>query len=492
MTKEELIARLQKPEWNDLECKKSQHGVSEDAYRTVVAFANSSGGTLVFGVKDTLGKLEIVGVTDPDKVQNDFLSVIRAGEKINRIINIKEERFEHEGKTLLAFHIPEALRSEKPVYLKGNIRLSYIRRGAGDEQCTQTEIERFLRDAAAERFDSVIVEYDVSKCFDPQTLAWYRDRYESRPNNRSYAGVPDAEFLFQLGLIRETSDGRKPTNAAILLFGSEGYLRGIMPRPIADCQRFGFNFGENPPGLRWLDRVVMESNIVQAWLAFLSWYMKFATIPFRLDPLTMERDDTPPDFVAFRESFVNVLCHQDYQDHTRKPEIRHFADRTIFWNPGESFATGDFLSPGPKEVRNPNIAIAFRRIGFSENAGWGLNDVINNWVKLGHAKPILVNNKVDKCFEITLLATEAQVEAQVKAQVEAQVKIAILKVCSEAPRSSAEIATALGHKQLSGNLRKALPMLRDSGLLEYTLPNKPNSRLQKYRITEKGRLNIRN
>ena len=76
---------------------------------------------------------------------------------------------------------------------------------------------------------------------------------------------------------------------------------------------------------------------------------------------------------------------------------------------------------------------------------------------------------------------------EVEAQVEAQVKIHIIAACAAVPLSSAEIAVALGHKQLSGNLRKALPRLRADGLLEYTIPEKPNSRLQKYRLTDKGR-----
>jgi len=62
----------------------------------------------------------------------------------------------------------------------------------------------------------------------------------------------------------------------------------------------------------------------------------------------------------------------------------------------------------------------------------------------------------------------------------------ILKACALNPVSSSEIASALGHKQLSGNLRKVIPHLREIGLLEYTIPGKPNSRLQKYRLTQKG------
>lgn len=77
--------------------------------------------------------------------------------------------------------------------------------------------------------------------------------------------------------------------------------------------------------------------------------------------------------------------------------------------------------------------------------------------------------------------------AQVEAQVEAQVDLSILKACAEEPMASAEIAAALGHRQLSGNIRKALPRLRAAGLIEYTIPDKPNSRFQRHRLTANGR-----
>ncbi|HLA80351.1 MAG TPA: ATP-binding protein, partial [Thermoleophilia bacterium] len=136
MTKDELIARLGKYEWNDLECKKAQRGVPDDAYESVSAFANTAGGYLVFGIKDTRGSLEIVGVIEVDKVQNDFLSCLRTGDKLNRVIAAQEDAVEHDDKALLVFYIPESRRGEKPVYLNGDIRKSFIRRGGGDEHCT--------------------------------------------------------------------------------------------------------------------------------------------------------------------------------------------------------------------------------------------------------------------------------------------------------------------------------------------------------------------
>ena len=76
--------------------------------------------------------------------------------------------------------------------------------------------------------------------------------------------------------------------------------------------------------------------------------------------------------------------------------------------------------------------------------------------------------------------------SQVEAQVEAQVDKDILIACSKQPLSSSEIATALGHKKLSGNLRKAIPRMKQAGLLKFTIPGKPKSKLQKYTLTDYG------
>lgn len=416
MTEQEILDILSQHEWKDVEFKEAKTAVPKNAYESVSAFANTEGGHLVFGVKKDGSDFEIVGVIDVDKVQNDFLTTLRQKEKISSIIQVNEGLQSVAGKDLLIFYIPEANRSDKPVYLNGDIKRSFLRKGACDVKCSDEELKRLLNDASKERYDGSTLDYDVSNCFSSKDITWYRRQYEEKAGNRSYADLSDEDFLFQFGLVKETPKGRKPTVASILLLGQDGYLRGLLPRPVIDCQRYLYNAGSTSEG-RWHDRTVCDFNLVQTWTAIMEWYYRFAEIPFEVDPKTMQRKDQPVDYVAFREAIVNMLIHQDYSDHTRKPVIQHYSDLTRFWNPGDAFASViDLLEPGEKETRNPLIVTAFRRIGFSENAGWGLRDVFSSWRELGHVPPELKNDKSKKAFELLLREEILLSEDQIKFQ----------------------------------------------------------------------------
>jgi ATP-dependent DNA helicase RecG len=87
-------------------------------------------------------------------------------------------------------------------------------------------------------------------------------------------------------------------------------------------------------------------------------------------------------------------------------------------------------------------------------------------------------------------AREAQVEAQLKAQSGAQSQAQserILFILSRSEASASELLSELGLKSKTGYLKRDIKRLMDENLIEYTIPDKPISRLQKYRLTEKGR-----
>ena len=413
MEKAELIERLKGYEWNDIEFKEARRAVPKSAYETVSAFANTEGGHLVFGVKQNGEEFEVVGVLAVDKVLSEFVTTLRQSNKFSVVLDVKEKLHRHEDADLLVFYVPEASRAEKPVYLDGNINRSFVRRGSSDIRCSVSERDRFLVDAMPERFDGRVIECDPGTTFDDDSVRWYRETYERRPGNRSYAELSDLDFLDEMGLLAERDGRRMPTRAAVLMFGCNAAFRQLLPRPVVDCQRFTLSRDESDTGARWIDRTVLDENLIRTWRALVDWYGRFAERPFRIDPATLQRDDTPPDYLAYRESLVNLLMHQDYSDQGRKAEIRHYADQTVFWNPGDAFAAAaDLLEPGEKEVRNSHIVTAFRRIGLSENAGWGLRDVFRNWQQLGNVPPCITNNKGRKCFELVLLKEELLSERQ--------------------------------------------------------------------------------
>ena len=49
--------------------------------------------------------------------------------------------------------------------------------------------------------------------------------------------------------------------------------------------------------------------------------------------------------------------------------------------------------------------------------------------------------------------------------------------------SKSEIARKLGHRSVSGGLNRVIRRLRRSGQIEYTIPEKPTSSRQEYRLS---------
>ena len=63
----------------------------------------------------------------------------------------------------------------------------------------------------------------------------------------------------------------------------------------------------------------------------------------------------------------------------------------------------------------------------------------------------------------------------------------MLEVCAKRSVASSELRTAAGYTSRSSTFRQRLDRLLQSELLELTVPDRPRSRSQRYRLTAKGR-----
>ena len=77
MTKEELIEKLGDVEWDDFEVKEAANELPKSVWESISAFANTSGGWIVLGVRQNGSKFEIIGVEKGEKIESDLLNVVR-------------------------------------------------------------------------------------------------------------------------------------------------------------------------------------------------------------------------------------------------------------------------------------------------------------------------------------------------------------------------------------------------------------------------------
>ncbi|MBS3088212.1 putative DNA binding domain-containing protein [Candidatus Pacearchaeota archaeon] len=380
MNKQELIEKLEDIEWEDFEVKEAKSEVPKNSWETVSAFSNTAGGWIVFGVKKMGKEYEILGVKTPEKVEQEFIGVLRNGEKFNKKIEVQSKKYKFKDKTVLAFYIPQKHKREKPVYFN-NQKNTFIRTGSGDQRATQEEIDCFFRNASFEEKDQELTTFKLED-LDSDTIKQYRNFFiQVNPAHR-YNTLTDKEFLEKLGIIQEN----KITFAGLLLFGTEDSIIGAIPNyRIEYLEIAGISYEEAPT--RYNYRLSSEKNLFLTFLDMYERLIKQIEIPFSVKQGV--RDDDPPHVQALREALVNLIINTDYFSKTNS-RIRVFSNRFEFFNPGalpkkiELILKEDFSLP-----RNPIIAKAFRFLRFSENIGSGFHKMINGWGKQYNLKPII-------------------------------------------------------------------------------------------------------
>ena len=340
MTKQELIQRLDDLEWEDFEVKEAKANVPKNSWETVSAFSNTSGGWLVFGIKQAGKDFHIQGLTNPEKIEQDFLNGLR-GDKFNVHISTQQAKYDIDDKVVLAFHIPAS--NKKPVYYNAQSN-TFIRRGSSDHKATKEEVDTMYRDQTFGAKTSGTIPDTSIKDLKAKSLNQYRD-YMSRFNpDVSYNQLGEDDFLTKLRII----EGGLCTYSGLLMFGNRSTIEKHFPDFWVDLLEI--------PGTSYSDAKTRYTFRLDEFDNLWEYYFEcFARLKQKVDVkfiITEEGfgKELSPGIIAIREALVNMLMHADYFSPTHSrirflPTILSFTMRVDCQNHMKSLKEKMFLCP---------------------------------------------------------------------------------------------------------------------------------------------------
>ena len=191
--------------------------------------------------------------------------------------------------------------------------------------------------------------------------------------------------------------------------------------------------------------------------------------------------------LALRELLMNACMHRDYQSNM-PIRLYQYDDRIEILNAGGLYGEARPENfPTVNDYRNPIIAEAMRGLKYVNMFNRGIERVKTMFKENGNPEPTF---KVDKitAFEVLLrptlslnLVTDKEKVTKSVTKITEKVND-IIAFCS-VPRSMTEIMDHIGMKHRYNVKHRYIDPLVESGFFEMTIPDKPNSRSQKYKRT---------
>ncbi len=401
MDASEILKLLKYGESINLECKKAEPTLPNSVWETYSSFANTDGGTILFGVEEHIKETDFekrfsfVSINNPDQRIKDFWNTVNSEKvSVNLLVDANVGTCVVNNATIMWVHVPQANYRQRPVYLNGNpMKGSFKRNHEGDYHCTEEEVKAMLRDASDSGNDGGLLNGYTFDDIDMNSLRSYRIEFEHRNPDHVWNGVDDLVFLKNMGgyaVDRSTGKGWL-TAAGLLMFG-----QGIAVRERFDNIRMDYIDESNLiPGSRWSDRLtydgMWENNLYNFMRQVTPKLVSGLKRPFKLEG--MVRIDDTPIHHAIREAIVNMLIHSDYLI-TGVLKIIKTDTGFCFSNPGSlKLAIPAIYDGGHSVARNPRLQTMFRMIGYGDNIGSGFPTILSAWGGENWRKPDLRQNE---------------------------------------------------------------------------------------------------
>ncbi len=343
---------------------------AEKLAETLIAFANTDGGTILLGVEAS-GKVN--GGALPEDVESVLL--MAQGLCVPPIPTDWQQQETRRG-TIITVNIARGHELHRHKDGRVLIRVgeqNRTLRGAAEQQLAATK-------------DSVNYEEEPLAGtsitdVDERILAEYISKVEERVQQP--LDVSHSELLQNIGAMTRSGE---LTVTGMLLFGANPkyYLSqsgivfvrfmGTTPRGPGGLPGYSRREEFNGPAVRVIE---------DAWRTVWGEMRKEAVVR----GLTRHEKPEYPPF-AVREAIINAMCHRDYKIKGRRIEIRMFDDRLEVHSPGglPGYITIDNIVE-EHFSRNPRLVQGLFQWAYIEELGLGIDRMIEEMVQMGHRPP---------------------------------------------------------------------------------------------------------
>jgi ATP-dependent DNA helicase RecG len=445
----------------------------DDHLRWVCGFANADGGVLVIGRND---KGRVVGIPNAARLLEELPNKIRDLLGIVVDVNLHTEA-DREYLEVVTPAFPS------PISYRGHY---YQRSGSTLQELKGAALDRFLLGRYGRTWDGSPMP--GVKASDLSAAAFTRFRQLAARSGRLDAAAlaeSDTGLLDKLKL----TEGAYLKRAAVLLFHPDPlrFVTGAFVK---------IGFFRSPSDLVYHDELIGDlfSQSQQSVDLLLTKYLKAAITYDGLQRI--ERFPVPRS--ALREVVLNALLHRDYA--VGAPiQIRVYEDRLVVWNPAvlpEGWTSETLRSRHVSHPFNPEVAGVFFRAGEVEAWGRGIERIFDACTGEGVPEPRLTYEANGLSLEfafaetyLNLIAGDRHAATAVTDPVADPVTDPVDQVIlalANGPAGPSAIQARVGLKHRPTFRANYLRPALEQGLITMTIPGKPSSRLQQYRLTHNG------
>lgn len=307
----DLIELLKRSEGKTLEFKRDLSAPA-GVLKTIVAFANTAGGTLVIGVEDATRR--VCGVAAPLEMEERLANMI--SDQITPRIIPEMEILPFRSSHVLAVQIHPS--PTRPHSLKKSGKRSgvFVRVGSTNRTADEQLVAEMLRFSRGEAFDQQPMPELSSEAIDFRVAS---ELFEPVRRLRR----ADLETL---QLVTSYQGHEVPTIGGLLLFGRQ--REEYFPDAWIQAGRF-----QGTDKSRILDQAAFHDNLIPAIEMAIGFVEKHALHGVDIGRVhRRERWNLPP--LAVREAIINAVVHADYAQHGAPIRVAIFDDRCEVENPG--------------------------------------------------------------------------------------------------------------------------------------------------------------